>query len=134
MFRIILCLFMFIFHYLEFLWKSFEKPILYFIIRQCPHQSRNNIRSFFVEQYQKLLAFIFNTQQHDECHLYKVNLHLDILFFIFKSSSIIYSLLLLLRMFKWFYAKQSQYILQKQIKPFIHIRSVARINQQSSIV
>lgn len=125
MLKIILCIF--IIHYLEYLWKTFEEPIVYLIIRPCNHPS--SIRAFFLEQYEKIRAFIFNSKKHEECQLYQINLHLSLLFFIFKYSSIFYCLILLFKILIWFYEKQCYYILRKQIKPFVHIRSVALISQ-----
>ncbi len=114
MLKIILCIFTF--YYLEYLWKCFEEPIIYLTIRPCNH------RRFLFE---KFLAFIFNSSI-EKCQLYQINLHLPLLFFIFKF----YCLILFFKMLIWFYEKQCYYILQQQIKPFVHIRSVALISQK----
>jgi len=138
MLRIVLCIFMFVIHYLEYLWKYFEKPIVVLTIRQCNIEqslsSISNIRSFLFDQYEKILAFIFNssliTKKQQECYLYKINLHLSIIFFILKCLCIFYCLILIFKILVWFYDKQCYYILQKQIKPFVHIRSVALISKR----
>jgi len=128
MLRIVLCIFMFGIYYLEYLWKYFEKPIIFLIIRQCNNEQLLSFRSFLFDQYEKILAFIFNSsfisKKQQECDLYKINLHISIIFFILKCLCFIF----LFKILIWFYNKQCYYILQKQIQPFVHIRSVALIN------
>jgi hypothetical protein len=137
MLRILLCIFMFAIHYLESLWKYFEEPIVFLTIRQCnkeePSSSINNIRSFLFEQYEKFVVLFFNqSKKQEECHLYKINLHFPILIFILKCSSLFYCLIFLRKILVGFYERQCYYILQKQIEPFVHIRSVALISKQNS--
>jgi hypothetical protein len=130
MLKILLCLFIF----LEFLWKYFEEPIIFLTIRQCNNKqsllSVNNIRSFLYDQYEKFLTLFFNssliTKNQQECHLYKINLYIPIIFFLLKCLSIFYCLQILV----WIYEQLCYYILQKQIKPFVHIRSVALISKK----
>lgn len=123
MLKIILCIC--IVYYLEYLWKGLDEPIIYFTIRPCNQPS---IRSFLFEQYEKFLEFIFMTKKQEECQFYQINLHLHLLFFIFKSLSISYCLIHLVKILIWIYEKQCYYILHQQIKPFVHIRSVALIS------
>jgi hypothetical protein len=127
MIRLILCIFI---HYLEYLWKYLEQPIGFLIIRQCKNEeSMSHIRSFLFDQYEKILSLFLNRKKQQECHLYKINLHLPMLFFLLKCIFISYYLHLLLKILHWLYEKQCYSILQRQIKPFVHIRSVALISK-----
>lgn len=100
---------MFIIHYVE-------QPVVFLIIRQCKNEE--SIRSF----YEKMLILFLNRAKPQECHLYKLNLHLPTIFFLLKCFYYLHLLV-------WLYKKQCYFILQRQIKPFVHIRSVALISQ-----
>lgn len=116
---------MFILHYW---WKSFDQPVVHLIIQQCNPSTVGNIRSFLFEYYDKFLAYIFHSpmmNNEKECQTYQINLRLSLVFFIVHCSSIIDIVIHLFKFFSWFYQKQCYYILEKQIQPFIHIRSVA---------
>lgn len=128
--KIIFCLLIFILHYLEYLWKSFDQPLIHLSIEQCQQTSIDTIRSFLFEQYKKFLAFISNNEK--ECQVYQINLHLPILFFLLKCSSISYIFIHLFKILAWCYTLSSLYILRKQIQPFIHIRSIALISPKTS--
>ena len=125
MFRIIFYLFVFLLHYL---WTSADRPVVHLVIQQCNPSSAVTLRSFLVEYYEKFLASIFHSSMSNnrkECQSYRINLHLSLVFFIVHCSSIFDVVIHLFKILSWFYRKQCYYILQKQIQPFIHIRSVA---------
>ena len=96
---------MFIIHYVE-------QPVVFLIIRQCKNEE--SIRSF----YEKILVLFLNRSKPQECHLYKLNLHLPMIFFLLKCFY-----------YLWLCKKLCYFILQRQIHPFIHIRSVALVSQ-----
>lgn len=114
-------IFFFIFIILiNYLWKYFEKPLIYLTIRKCYNkQSLSFLQTF-------LSLFSFHPQTQQECYLYKINLHTPIIFFLLKCILIFYCSKILV----WFYKKQCYFILQKQIHPFIHIRSVALMSKK----
>jgi hypothetical protein len=131
-------LLLFVIDYLEFVWKYFQEPIIFLTIQQCNNEqslsSMSNIRSFLFAQYEKIVALLLNfsliTKKQQQCHLYKINLHVPIILFILKCGCITYCLLVLRKILVEFYEKQCYFILQKQTKPFVHIRSVALISKQ----
>lgn len=134
---VLLSLLILILSYLEFLWKNFEEPTLFFTIRKCHQQESSlstitSIRSFLLEQYSRISLFLFNSslikKQEKDCQIYKINLHVPLLFFILKSFITFYFLYLLLNILVRIYEKLCYFILEKQIKPFVHIRSVALIS------
>jgi len=131
-------LLLFVIDYLEFVWKYFQEPIIFLTIQQCNNEqslsSMSNIRSFLFAQYEKIVTLLLNisliTKKQQQCHLYKINLHVPIILFILKCGCITYCLLVLRKILVEFYGKLCYFILQKQTKPFVHIRSVALISKQ----
>ena len=138
MFKSRLCILMVVIYYLDYLWKSFQEPIVYLTFQKCHIKqltpSTSTIRSFFFEQYQKFIALFSNSSSYlniqQQCHHYKINLHLSVTFFILKYLCIVYCLIIFFRILLWFYEKLCFYILQKQMHPFVHIRSVALVSQK----
>lgn len=131
-------LLLFVIDYLEFVWKYFQEPIIFLTIQQCNNEqslsSMSNIRSFLFAQYEKIVTLLLNfsliTKKQQQCHLYKINLHIPIILFILKCGCITYCLLVLRKILVELYEKQCYFILQKQTKPFVHIRSVALISKK----
>jgi hypothetical protein len=131
-------LLLFVIDYLEFVWKYFQEPIIFLTIQQCKTEqtlsSMSNIRSFLFAQYEKIVTLLLNfsliTKKQQQCHLYKINLHIPIILFILKCGCITYCLLVLRKILVELYEKQCYFILQKQTKPFVHIRSVALISKK----
>lgn len=134
--RIFGCILLLTVHYFEFLWKHLEEPTVFLMIQKCNNDqslsSFNYIRSFLLEQYEKIFILFSNassiTKKQPKCHIYRINLHFPVICFLFKSLCAFYYAILFFKILVWFYKKQCDYILQKQIKPFVNIRSVALIS------
>lgn len=132
MFKIIIfILFVFSLSYFEYLWNSFNYPIVYLTIQQCQNQpSIDSLRSFFIQQYQKLTNLFFNRTIPKQCHRYKINLHLSLTLFIFNCLCSIY----FIKFLDYLYKNLCYFILRKQTYPFVHIQSIALTNKKDNLL